>query len=206
MSTISKPYTFSPNTTASSSQVNADFDTIYNDYNGNISAANLATGAVSTAKIADGAVTTDKLNDASVTNAKLAANAAWTSWTPTLTNITQGNGTVTAKYSQIGKVVFFKFFFVLGSTSAMGSIPTISLPVTAAALVSGSDNKIDGKVEVKDASTGDAYTGEIFLNSTTVARPTYLNVNAVNVNISATAPMTWATSDVLGLAGSYEAA
>jgi len=71
MSTISKPHTFSPNTTISSSQVNADFDTLYNDYNGNIDASNLATSAVSTAKIADSAVTTAKIADSNVTAAKI---------------------------------------------------------------------------------------------------------------------------------------
>lgn len=61
MSNISKPNSFSSGTTISSSEVNDNFDTIYNDYNGNISAANLADSAVSTAKIADGAVTAAKL-------------------------------------------------------------------------------------------------------------------------------------------------
>lgn len=61
MSNINKPNTFSANTTISSAEVNANFDTIYNDYNGNISATNLATDAVTTDKIADGAVTADKL-------------------------------------------------------------------------------------------------------------------------------------------------
>lgn len=71
MSTIAKPHTFSPNTTISSSQVNADFDTLYNDYNGSIDASNLATSAVSTAKIADSAVTTAKIADSNVTAAKI---------------------------------------------------------------------------------------------------------------------------------------
>lgn len=71
MSTISKPYTFSPNTSISSSQMNANFDTLYNDYNGGISAANLATDAVTTAKIADANVTTAKLADDAVTAAKI---------------------------------------------------------------------------------------------------------------------------------------
>lgn len=75
MGSISKPYTFSPDTTASSSQVNADFDTIYNDYNGNISATNLAASAVTTAKIADSNVTTAKIADSNVTTAKIAADA-----------------------------------------------------------------------------------------------------------------------------------
>lgn len=61
MGTIAKPNTFTANTTASASQVNDNFDTIYNEFNGNISAANLATGAVTTTKIADNAVTGDKI-------------------------------------------------------------------------------------------------------------------------------------------------
>lgn len=73
MSTIAKPFTFSPNTTISSSQTNSNFDTLYNDYNGSISAANLATGAVTTAKIADFNVTTAKIADSSVTDVKLVA-------------------------------------------------------------------------------------------------------------------------------------
>lgn len=78
MSIVNKPYTFSPNTTAASSQVNANFDTLYNDYNGGISAANLATDAVTTAKIADSNVTTAKIADGAVTAAKLANVDGWT--------------------------------------------------------------------------------------------------------------------------------
>jgi hypothetical protein len=51
-------------TTAVASQVNNPLTTIYNEFNGNISAANLATGAVTTAKIADANVTSAKLVDA----------------------------------------------------------------------------------------------------------------------------------------------
>jgi hypothetical protein len=71
MSSINKPYTFTDNTAAEASEVNANFDTIYNDYNGGISATNLATGAVTTAKIADSNVTTTKIADANVTTPKL---------------------------------------------------------------------------------------------------------------------------------------
>lgn len=75
MSTISKPNTFSANTSISSSQMNANFDTIYNDYNGGISSANLATDSVVTAKIADSNVTTAKIADSNVTTAKVATSA-----------------------------------------------------------------------------------------------------------------------------------
>lgn len=48
-------------TTAQASQVNTPFNTVFNEINGNLSAANLANNAVTTAKIADGAVTASKL-------------------------------------------------------------------------------------------------------------------------------------------------
>jgi len=72
MGTISKPYDFSANTTISSSQVDSNFDTIYNEFNGNIAAANLANDSVTTTKIADSNVTTAKIADAAITSAKVA--------------------------------------------------------------------------------------------------------------------------------------
>lgn len=92
MSTVSKPNTFSANTVISPSEVNSNFDTIYNEFNGNISAANLATSAVSTAKVADSAVTTAKINDLAVTTAKI-ADANVTS--EKLTNTIAFRGTTT---------------------------------------------------------------------------------------------------------------
>jgi hypothetical protein len=71
MSNIAKPYTFSANTVISSSQMNSNFDTIYNDYNGSIGASNLATDAVTPAKIADSNVTTAKINADAVTATKI---------------------------------------------------------------------------------------------------------------------------------------
>lgn len=89
MSIVPRPHTYTPNTTISSSQANANEDTLYNDYNGNISAANLATDAVTTAKIADSNVTTAKINDSAVTTAKInndAVTAAKIDWASTGAN------------------------------------------------------------------------------------------------------------------------
>lgn len=83
MGIIAVPNSFSANTTISSSQVNSNFNTIANEFNGSISAANLATDSVTTAKIADSNVTTAKINDDAVTTAKIAddtitgANINW---------------------------------------------------------------------------------------------------------------------------------
>jgi len=48
MALITKPNTFSGSTTILSSEVNTNFDTIFNDYNGNIADANIAAGAAIT--------------------------------------------------------------------------------------------------------------------------------------------------------------
>ena len=45
MATITKPNTFSAGETIIAAEHNANFDTIYNDYNGNITNANVASGA-----------------------------------------------------------------------------------------------------------------------------------------------------------------
>ena len=76
MAIINKPYTFSPNTSAASSEVNSNFDTIYNDYNGGIAAANLASDAVTTVKIADDAVTSSKIADGTITSSDISSSAA----------------------------------------------------------------------------------------------------------------------------------
>lgn len=75
MGIINKPYTFSPSTNASALEVNDNFDTLYNEVNGNLSAANLASDSVTTAKIADSNVTAAKLGSSAVTTAKIADEA-----------------------------------------------------------------------------------------------------------------------------------
>lgn len=71
MGTIVKPNTFTSGTSAVASEVNANFDTIYTEFNGNIEAANLASGAVTNAKIGALAVSSGKLASGAVTAAKL---------------------------------------------------------------------------------------------------------------------------------------
>lgn len=75
MGTATKPYAYSPNTTISSSEMNANLDTIYNEFNGSIDATNLASNAVTGAKIADSNVTTAKIDDGDVTSAVLGADS-----------------------------------------------------------------------------------------------------------------------------------
>ena len=86
MAHLTYPFTITPNTLASASQVMGNFDAIKSILNGGIDGTNLADGAVTAGKLAskavdtsalaDGAVTDGKLADGAVTNAKVAAAAA----------------------------------------------------------------------------------------------------------------------------------
>lgn len=130
---------------------------------------------------------------------------AWTSWVPSFTNFTLGNGTITyAKYCQVGKSIFYRLKIVLGSTSVMGISPIFSLPVTASSsYVAGDITHMTG--ELQDF-TGARWFATFYYQTSTTVEITYLNASANIVGITATAPFTWAVSDNLALNGVYEAA
>ena len=88
----------------------------------------VATAADTVSRLAVGA------NDLVVTAASgettgLKYTGGWTTWTPSYTNLTVGNGTVVSRYRQVGKMVDVFFMFTLGSTSTIGSDPRFTLPV-----------------------------------------------------------------------------
>jgi len=224
MGTISKPNTFTDATPAEASEVNDNFDAIYNEFNGNISAANLATNAittakisdsnVTTAKIADSNVTTAKIADGNVTNAKLATGAgqpggAWTSFTPTLSGrLNDSKWTKTCSYTQIGKTVHYKLELVASSATPMdgGTADAIfTLPVTSISYVG---NPTIGDVRCLDSGTA-AWYGFVEYVSTTTAYIRLINAAATYAQpgaITSTVPFTWTTSDQIIVIGTYEAA
>lgn len=131
---------------------------------------------------------------------------AWQTWAPSYSNITIGDGTVVAKYIQIGKTVTGQFTFTLGSTSAIGNSGTISTPVTASSNYTAQNNVI-GPCIFLDSGTI-AYSGIVRLETTTTFRPivgkadtTYLGT----AGITATIPHTWAVNDVISFSFTYEA-
>lgn len=91
-------------------------------------AVSLPAGSLATAALASGSVTNAKL---STTSGE--PGGAWTSWSPTFTGFTIGNGTVTARYTLIGKTVHARFHILYGSTTQITGDFGISNPVTAAA-------------------------------------------------------------------------
>jgi hypothetical protein len=125
----------------------------------------------------------------------------WVAYTPTPTNVTTGNGTYDFAYFQIGKTVFVRGRFTLGSTSAVTGAATFSLPVTAS--IAGNY----GSAVLRAAATD--YVGIATTPSTTTvllstsgAASTYTN----RVNTSATIPATWANGDIMSFTLIYQAA
>lgn len=131
----------------------------------------------------------------------------WQTWTPTLTNLTLGNGSVLAVYQQIGKSVFYRFRFTRGSSgSAVGTLPTISLPVMPSADYVA-DEPI-GTVCLIDAGANQ-YDGQMIYSGSGNARFKVSNsasTYASLVDVTATVPFTWGSGDKLIVDGFYVAA
>ena len=84
----------------------------------------------STDYVKDGATAIESLGDAidsSVGNGL----KAWVAYTPTLSGLTLGNGTLSFVYCQIGKTVLVRGIATLGTTSSMTGPLDIGIPVNS---------------------------------------------------------------------------
>ncbi len=138
---------------------------------------------------------------------------AWQSWTPTWVNVTVGNGTIDyAKYLQIGKTVFFRIKFTLGSTSSITGSVTLGLPVNASATYDDvNEDTVAGALLCRDTSLSGLNIGGLRIDTTSTHRVIPFVVNAAStyagaVTPNGSIPFTWATGDAISMSGSYEAA
>jgi hypothetical protein len=127
---------------------------------------------------------------------------AWQDWTPSYSSVTVGNGTVVAKYCQIGKTIHFVWTLDIGSTTVIGNNITISAPVTASAYFN------NGFVPIGNASAEDSGTSHSF-------GFVYFDESATNMlcrwndgtgNSTSVFPITEAAGDHFAISGAYEAA
>lgn len=118
-----------------------------------------------------------------------------TSYTPTFTGLTLGNGTVSATYVKNGGIVVDEIVITLGSTSAVtGAIYINSLPVASA---NTSQWMPQGAVNLYD-NAGTSYLGVALQSTTTSLRILAQNAAGTYVtwnNVSATVPFTWGAGD-----------
>ncbi len=127
---------------------------------------------------------------------------AWTSWTPTWTNLSVGNGTVSALYYRAGRLIVWKLKLTFGSTTSVSGAIRFSLPVAASTGVEF-DNTFGTFVD----ANGSRHFSIAQSISTTVLQANMVNSvggYVVQVVTSSTEPFTWTTSDQIFYSGSYE--
>ena len=137
-------------------------------------------------------------------------STAWTDYTPTMTadggGFALNNGTLTGRYKQIGKTVFFKLKFIYGSTTSPGSGHwNFSLPVTAQNPdFTFTATILDNGVSWYGGIGNGNYTGST-TNFAVIIPGTSPSVTTWAV-VGNGGPFTWDTSDNIVISGSYEAA
>jgi hypothetical protein len=141
-----------------------------------------------------------------LTAAELNAIGTWTTYTPTWTHATVGNGTVAFAYTQINKLVHVNGRFTLGSTSSVGNNPIFTLPVAR----HDTTLELIGTGVLGDAGTA-AYMAMPFGAVDNTACYLYradhtVGSTVLEGGITATSPMTWTTNDFIYVNLTYRAA
>jgi|6_EtaG_2_1085325.scaffolds.fasta_scaffold16587_2 hypothetical protein len=106
-------------------------------------------------------------------------------WTPTLTNMTIGNGTVDATYTKIGRQIFVRCSVTLGSTSSVdGAWTFYNLPLT----IPNNELPAYGMFMDNGANQYPAY-------GYCISHRVYMRETNGNAAVDATTPWTWADGD-----------
>ena len=128
-------------------------------------------------------------------------NYTWTTWSPTLTGITLGNGTLVARYIQFGKCVSFLFSFVLGSTSAITGDITFTLPINAVYSLMPCNGIFEDVGLNAYLATATIESTKVFMRTTLTS-----GTNASLGFASSTNPFTFGSLDKIVSNGTYEIA
>ena len=134
---------------------------------------------------------------------------SWSSYTPTLTGWTLGNGTLVGFYNNDGKTVNVAASIKWGSTTSAAGNLYISLPVAADLTLGGSflfNIYQAGGVGVATDFNADTYyqLGGYITGSTTMR--IILTNGSSNSGVAVSIPFTWATSDMMIISITYKAA
>jgi hypothetical protein len=129
---------------------------------------------------------------------------AWTSYTPTWSNLTVGNGSLIAKYCLIGKVVFVTIELRFGSTTSISGFVNVTMPIVPIASVQGLSNIIyeDAGIGFR-SGTAALYA---FNNTAYLAALNTSGTYGTSSDINATVPFTWTTNDGIYFSACYEVA
>jgi hypothetical protein len=128
---------------------------------------------------------------------------AWTSFTPTLGNLTVGSGgSITGAYIQLGKTVHFRIRAVMGTSPTVGAV-NFTLPITMkdSTIMNASVFFVDFGSGFPLAMCDLIKSGVHYLYAVN-ASGTWAGAGY----LGSTTPITWAVNDEIQIAGTYEAA
>jgi hypothetical protein len=129
-------------------------------------------------------------------------------FTPTIADGVLGNGTLSATYQRVNKIVIATYVWQFGSTSTITGAIGFSLPFTATT-ATNMTTQIIGNGLYTDASGGLDFTISPFFSSTTTVR-LLTNISSTAFTtvglVNATAPVAFGTGDIIRARIIYEAA
>ncbi len=133
--------------------------------------------------------------------------ANWKDWTPTYTNLSVGDGTVVARYVQIGKIVIVHYNLLFGSTTSISGSVELTTPVGAGSTYVSFEDAV-GVANYRDAGSN-RFAGTVTMRDAAKFQLWVHGAASTHVNftgLSSSVPMTWTTSDILTFSATYEAA
>lgn len=150
------------------------------------------------AALLNGNIDNDNISPTAAIALSKLASTAWTSWTPTWTNVTIGNAVVVGSYIQVGKLVIARLSVVWGNTTSASGNTRFSLPVTAATYAGTANVGYIGYGTMYDVTGALVYDTNLTLTSTTVAGIVAKAANGTwvtNATVTHASPVTWADTD-----------
>jgi len=164
-----------------------------------------ATAADTPARLAVGSNNTFlRANSSASTGIEWAGS--YTTFTPTYTNLTVGNGTNEGRYLRVGNTVHVTQKLVFGSTTSITGNVSLSFPIST---ITNTNIANLGGVHFLDAGVA-LYIGTVQQNDATsfyLTTPTTTGTYLVgNDLLNATRPFTWSTGDGFYLTYTYEVA
>jgi hypothetical protein len=123
------------------------------------------------------------------------------SWTPTFTNLTVGNGTLTAQAIRVNDLYVANFKLTFGSTTSIDGDVSVQLPVAAA--TTSRYLSVGAIFHFYDASGGNEWLGYGRIDDMDEVNIRYARQSGASPAgifahaLSSTGPFTWTTSDDL---------
>lgn len=124
-------------------------------------------------------------------------------WVAVTTNPTIGNGVLTGKFLQLGKLVLFSFEATFGSTTTAGTgLYSFALPVQA---ITGGASQVSccfGTIQAAGSAGRRPCTGFLDTGGLNVSRITHDSAGSTGL---ASTTFAWASGDFITMSGFYEA-